>query len=116
MALTGCGSSREIALGAEDDGTSIELEQGQTLAITLESNPTTGYGWARDPTQTDDVLVQVGEPEYKSKSNLIGGGGAETLRFRAEAPGETTLSLVYRRPWEEDAKPAQTYTLVVSVR
>lgn len=116
LTLTGCGLGKEIALGAKDNGTQLELEQGQTLAITLDSNPTTGYSWARDPNQVDDILVQVGEAEYKSKSNLIGGGGIETLRFRADAPGKTTLALIYRRPWEEGTKPAEVYTLEISVR
>jgi len=116
LTLAGCGSSKEITLGAKDNGTQIELEQGQTLAIALDSNPTTGYSWARDPAKAGDVLVQVGEAEYKSQSKLVGGGGIETLRYRADAPGKTTLTLIYRRPWEEGAKPAQTYTLEVSVR
>jgi inhibitor of cysteine peptidase len=92
------------------------LEQGQTLAITLDSNPSTGYGWAQDNAQASDVLVQIGEPEFKSGSNRLGAGGTETLRFRADRPGETTLTLVYRRPWQKDAKPAETYTVQVSVR
>ena len=86
------------------------------MAITLDSNPTTGFSWAQSEDQPGDVLVPIGEPEFKSKSNLVGSGGTETLRFRADRPGETTLTLAYRRPWEKDTKPADTYTLVVSVR
>jgi len=111
----GCGS-REVQLDDGDNGKQIELEEGQTLAITVESNPSTGYSWARQDDPPDDVLVLVGEPEYRAKSTLPGGGGTETLRFRAERPGTTTLELIYRRPWEEDADPAATYTLTVSVR
>ena len=114
--LTGCGSSNEIALGAKDDGTQIELERGQILAVTLDSNPTTGYGWARDPAQSDETLILVGEPEYKSNSNLIGGGGTETLRFRANASGTVTLDLIYRRPWEKEVKPAGSFAVEVTVR
>ena len=117
LALTltaGCGS-REVALDDRDNRKQIELKQGQTLAITLESNPSTGFSWTQQDDQPGDVLVLVGEPEYRSKSTLPGGGGTETLRFRAERPGTTTLQLIYRRPWEEDAQPAATYTLTVSV-
>jgi inhibitor of cysteine peptidase len=114
--LAGCGSAREVRAGGQDNGTQIELEQGQTLAITLDSNPTTGFSWVQDNAQGSDVLVQIGEPEFNSRSNRLGSGGTETLRFRADRPGETTLTLTYRRPWEKDAKPAETYTLEVSVR
>ena len=60
----------------------------QSLAIALESNPTTGY--QRDVAESPDVhvLEQVGEIEYKSESNLAGAGGA----------GRTALKMVYLRP------------------
>lgn len=117
LALTaGCGSKGEIAIGEKETGTRVELDQGQTLSITLSSNPSTGYSWAQDEGQSGDVLVLIGEPEFKSQSNLLGSGGTETLRFRADRPGEATLELVYRRPWEKGVEPAATYSVTVTVR
>lgn len=112
----GCSSAQEVALGEANDRTQVELEKGQTLAITLNANPSTGYGWARDAAKTDEILVMVGEPTFKSKSRRLGGGGTEMLRFRADHPGTTTLKLVYHRLSEKEAQPAETYTLHVTVR
>jgi len=114
--LSGCGS-QEVSLGAEDNGGQVTLEQGQTLAISLESNPTTGYGWQVLEMEAA-VLQQSGEVEYKQSSGsegLVGAGGVETLRFEALAAGQTTLTLGYMRPWES-VPPVETFTLQVTVQ
>ncbi len=115
-ALSGCGS-QEVSLGAEDNGGQVTLKQGQTLAISLESNPTTGYSW--QVLEMDAaVLQQSGETEYKQSpgsEGLVGAGGVETLRFEALAAGQTTLTLGYMRAWES-VPPVETFTVQVIVR
>ncbi|MFZ5818396.1 MAG: protease inhibitor I42 family protein [Chloroflexota bacterium] len=114
--LSGCGS-REVSLGAEDNGGQATLEQGQTLAISLESNPTTGYSW--QALEIDAALLrQSGEAEYKQSpgsEGLVGAGGVETLRFEALAAGQTRLTLGYMRAWES-VPPVETFTVQVIVR
>jgi hypothetical protein len=48
---TACGSSGQVELTAADDGRQIELNSGQTLVVSLESNPSTGYSWERASTR-----------------------------------------------------------------
>jgi len=48
----------EVNVDEEDDGSQVELEQGQILVVTLESNPTTGYSWEVVETQ-ESILKQV---------------------------------------------------------
>jgi inhibitor of cysteine peptidase len=112
------GGEPVTVLGAEDNGSQVELNTGQVLEVTLESNPTTGYSW--EVTEVDEaVLTQIGEVEFQEApaegEPLVGGGGTETLRF-ASATGETTLTLVYHRPWEKDVEPLETFTVQVVVR
>ena len=107
-----------LVLGAEDNGEQVQLASGQVLEVTLESNPTTGYSW--EVSDVDGtVLSQVGEAEFreapKESEEMVGVGGTETLRF-SSAAGETTLTLVYHRPWEEDVDPLETFTVEVVVR
>ncbi|MFN2156249.1 MAG: protease inhibitor I42 family protein [Anaerolineae bacterium] len=107
-----------VVLGADDDGTAIELNAGQMLMVTLESNPTTGYSW--EVSEVDrSVLSQVGEAEFqeapKEDEQMVGVGGTETFRF-ASAPGSTTLTLVYHRSWETNVEPVDTFTVEVTVR
>jgi len=114
-ALSACGASNEVKLDVGDDGSQVELNAGQTLVVSLEGNPTTGYTW--EAAELDEqVLQQVGEAEFKPESDAIGAGGMQTLRFETVNSGQTTLNLVYRRPWEEDVEPSETFSVQVVVR
>jgi inhibitor of cysteine peptidase len=112
------GGEQPIVLGAEDNDSQVELTSGQVLEVTLASNPTTGYSW--EVSEVDEtVLTQVGEVEFQQApaegEPVTGAGGTETFRFAASA-GETTLTLVYHRPWEKDVEPLETFTVQVVVR
>lgn len=110
-----CGSSN-VRVGASEDGGQIELAQGQVLVIELESNPTTGYQWTVEEVDVS-ILKQLGDAQYERTGPAMpGAGGSETFRFEAVAAGETTLRLIYHRPWEEGVAPGQTFTLEVIVR
>jgi len=111
--VAGCGY-KTVKATSEDDGDQVMLDVGQTLAISLEGNPTTGYTW--EAAELDEGVLEQGETEYKASSKAIGAGGTETLQFKAIRAGEVALQLVYHRPWEKDVKPAKTYTLKVTVR
>ena len=112
----------DVVLSAEDDGSVVELGEGQALVVTLESNPTTGYSWEVSEVD-EDVLMQIGDSEFKEAAasaaaegeQVVGAGGTETFYF-ASAPGETTLTLVYHRPWEEDVEPEEIFSVEVIVR
>jgi serine/threonine protein kinase/predicted secreted protein len=93
-------SSAPIVLTMEDSEKTIRLRPGGILSITLDSNPSTGYSWEVDSID-NQVLDQVGEPEFKPDGNAPGSGGKVSLKFIALKPGETILRLVYKRPWEQ---------------
>ena len=116
--LTGCGSTGDdILLDADDNGRQIALKKGQTIAISLASNPTTGYSWQVVPLD-GGVLAQVGEAKFDEKArdkDVVGAGGTETLRFEAKKPGQAMIELAYRRPWEKSEKPIETFSVQVTV-
>lgn len=96
-----------------DDGRAIALAAGDTLIVELEGNPTTGYTWELEAID-ESILSLVGEPDYRSDSDLVGSPGAFTFTFEAAEPGETALRLVYLRPWE-DVEPIQTFSVSITV-
>lgn len=117
--LTGGCSANEVRLNDTQNGTQKELTRDQVLFIALESNPTTGYSW--QVSEIDQAIFrQVGDAGYKSSASgnppMVGAGGTETFRFEPVSAGNTTLKLVYRRPWEKDVPPIKTYTVQVTVR
>ena len=113
---TGCTPQQEVKASIADDGREKQLKKGQTLVITLEGNPTTGYSWEAAEPLDEQVLQQAGEPEFKAESDALGAGGVQVLRFEAVNAGKTTLKLVYHRPWEEGVEPLETYSIEVVVR
>lgn len=115
FAAAGCGSGGEVKIGDTDDGGQVPLEVGQTLVLSLDSNPTTGYQW--EITELDEAILKQTGHEYEADQPvLIGSGGKEVWRFQAQSPGSTTLSLGYRRSWEEGVEPIQTFSVEVVVR
>lgn len=103
--------------GAQNNKLHKELRTsvGKELAITLESNKTTGFQWqlAEPP---DRKVLEFVRAEYMSENaNLVGAGGKEIWIFKAVACGKAIVSLEYARPWEKDIPPIKKEVFVVTV-
>ena len=120
VVLAGCAGQQKpvVTLDDADDCSPLKLTQGQELVLTLPSNPTTGFRWElRNPAAS--VLKRLGPEVYSNSeedSGLVGSGGESTWRFRVAASGDDRLELVYRRPWEKDAEPAESFSCTIQVR
>jgi C1A family cysteine protease/predicted secreted protein len=116
----------EIVIDREHEDGEVQLHEGETLVIRLESNPSTGYGWeVGQPLLSSDslpVLQQTGD-EYQPREELgpsyaegdgplLGAPMTQVLRFQALRAGQTSLDLVYRRPWE-DVPPLDSFSIKV---
>jgi inhibitor of cysteine peptidase len=103
---------REVQLTDADNDKTIELKNRQVLSITLAANPTTGYTW--EVVEGDErVVLQLGEIEFKPESEAIGAGGVQIIRLEVMNAGQTTLKLVYHRPWETGVEPLKTFSIQV---
>ena len=123
-ALGGCGqmpdadttSAHTVTLTASGPAT---LAVGDTLAITLAANPSTGYSWTLATAPDAAVLAAAGEPAYTPDRTdgppMPGAGGKTTFRLVAAGVGTTRVVLTYRRGWETDVPPAETVTVDVTV-
>jgi inhibitor of cysteine peptidase len=98
-----------------DNGKPVALKIGETLAITLDSNPSTGYSW-QVSTMKRAILQQQGEPQYTPPAQpMPGAGGQHTFQFVAVGAGRSTLTLVYKRSFEPNVAPVQTFSIHVTV-
>lgn len=117
LAAAGCGSSGDpavVQLTEADDGSTISMDVGETLVVTLESNPSTGYVWdVVDPLPVQ--LEPAGEPELlpAEDEDLVGAPGSQEFTFDVVAGGSGRLRLVYVRPWEDEVEPAETFEVTV---
>ena len=109
--------AESVEVNEDDNRGQVELERGQILVVTLESNPSTGYRWEQAE-QYKSILLQLGEVEFKSSDTgnppTVGAGGWEIFRFRAVSPGQISLLFFYHRSWE-DAEPVETFSIKVTV-
>ena len=109
LLLAACGGPA----GSQETG-GVQVKEGRVFEVSLEANPTTGYLWeVRD---IDEQVLQLVREEFLSDSSAIGAGGTSVFSFKAVGRGQTTLTLVYRRPWEKDVEPIEVHTVEVSVR
>jgi inhibitor of cysteine peptidase len=111
------GSAEGIVVGVRDGET--RLRSGQTLAIALPSNGSTGYAWRL--AEFDSAILARGEPFGNEVTNAhpvgtVGVPGETRWQFRATARGQTTLVFAYARPWEAGTRPAETARYTVTVR
>lgn len=102
-------------LEEKDAGSTVVIQSGETLTISLQGNPSTGYMW--EVTHVDEgILAQTGKAEFIPDSeDRRGAGGRVMIRFKAVHTGETTLMLIYHRSFEKNRPPLKTFEVTVSV-
>ena len=102
-------------LTAADNDKTIKVTIGQELAMTLEANPTTGYTWVVAEPMDEQIIRQTGEIEFVPESEALGAGGVQIITFEVVGAGQTTLKLIYHRPWES-VEPLQTFSVTLIAR
>ena len=112
---TQSGPASPKKIGERENGSTVALQAGGELDITLDANATTGFRW--EIAAADAAIARpMGEPEYKPQGTALGSGGQTTFRFEAVAPGQTIVKLIYHRPFEQGVPPARTFQVNVVVK
>ena len=98
----------------------VNLGVGQTMDISLDSNPTAGFRWFLS--QTPDPSVVVVETHAfmpdREAGGLAGADGREIFAIRGVSPGFSEMVLEYARSWERERgkPPAKIHRITVRVR
>jgi predicted secreted protein len=107
--------AKTINLTNADSGKTIKANVGDTIAIKLKANPTTGYIWS-PVKQAEGSAVQFKSRKYLSSATRIpmpGRGGQTAFTYSVTKAGKTVITLNHRRPWEKNKKPASTFTVTI---
>jgi predicted secreted protein len=98
-------------------GNTAELAIGDTLVVQIPTIPTEGFSWMAQDLNTN-ILIQQGEPLYKTQTGPDAGGGMTVLTFKAVGSGETQLNLDYAKPGSgrEPGLTKDTFGITVIVR
>ena len=113
LSLLACRVTGMVQVDKSANNTETVLAAGQTLEISLAENPTTGFRWE---------LKAAGEPACAARGDTfdapspgVGKSGTRRWRFEAVGKGTGNIELIYRRSWEQDKPPAETFRLTVRV-
>ena len=109
LLVAGCGGGVKTYT---DSGQTINTGVNQEFVIALDSNPTTGYIWQAS---YDESLLQLVGKSYEmgkaAEQGAVGAGGVEYFQFKALKTGETEITLVYKRPWEEETLDQKVFAV-----
>ena len=104
-----------VTVTGTDSGRVVNLKTGDTLAVRLASNPSTGYSWDVSKGKADVLLERNKVFERGAADSPLGTGGTDVWMFEAVKEGKQKVTFTYRRPWEKGASAAKTvwYSIVV---
>jgi inhibitor of cysteine peptidase len=115
--MTACSSlPKQVSADASSSGKQIEIAVGGSIAVTLDSNATTGYSWELKGISNPAILEKTDNKYEAPTSELIGAGGKEVWTFKALKAGTTTLNMEYSQPWEGGQKGANSFSVTVVVK
>lgn len=103
----------QTTLTNADAGRTVAANVGDTVVLSLDENPTTGYLWKIE--EIDSSVLELAADDYQSGGGGIGGGGRRKLEFKAVQAGTSPLRLKCVRQWEPD-NPSGTFSATVEVR
>jgi inhibitor of cysteine peptidase len=83
---------------AAQTGTTVEAAVGDTIVVSLEANPTTGYTWEFTAGDT----ISIAGSKYVADPNpdgLSGVGGTQLVTLTVTKAGASDLTGMYRQQW-----------------
>ena len=92
---------------------SVTVAAGDTLAVTLAENPTTGFRWTLD--RLTGPMTLISSTFEAPAAPKPGAGGRRTFVLRADAQGVAEVRLSHARPWEAADAGLQRRSLHVTI-
>jgi len=96
------------------DGREVTIAVGEIVEISLAENPTTGFRW--DLEVKPEPACTLVRSTFEPATGPPGKGGTHRWQFRAVRSGTGEIVLEYRRPWERNTPPGQTFKLSLRVQ
>ena len=96
--LFSCNSQKNI-------NADFEVNKNQVFEISLKSNPSTGYSWKWMKDKSSSVIDSINSTYVatKVKEEIVGSGGNEIWKFKANESGIDTLKFEYCRSWDKNS-------------
>ena len=93
----------------------ISVNVGQEFVIALDENPSTGYTWQEE---FDDSFLELVADKYEpplepkeGEPPIVGAPGTRIFEFKALKEGQTEITTILKRPWEEEFVESRMFTV-----
>ena len=95
----------------------VEVNTGDSVTVTLCSNPTTGFQWSESAQISDQTVLEQVDHEFvpPEAKGVEGAAGKEVWTFKALKKGTVTTFLEYSRPWVEEDALHWTVTITTTI-
>ena len=103
-----------IVVNITDNGKTIPVALGDTIEVTLDENPTTGFQWNATTTPGLAIITDRFEPSDTSEG-IAGAGGIHIWELQATQSGLQNFSAVYKQSWMPDSPDDERYVIFVQV-
>lgn len=106
-----------VKLTQNADGKVLTMEKGSLMALKLDSNPSTGFGWEMQLDKAHEgKLVKVGSSFVMPHAGdqRVGTPGSEITFYAAREAGTYNVTMAYKRPWEK--RPVNSFAFTVIVK
>jgi inhibitor of cysteine peptidase len=109
-------SQPKITLTKADSGKTITVHVGDKIAITLPENPSTGYTWAIDQTNSN-ILKSLSSTYTQNPAHKPSAGvpGNRTFLFQVQQPGTVHLRLKQWRSREGNKSITDRFDVTINV-
>ncbi len=91
-----------------DSGSTVNVNPGDTVILTLVENPSTGFRWFMDASR--GLILRSDEYE-PSGTGLIGAAGKRTWTYTVSVSGMLSISGIYKQGWMPTTGQENTFTL-----
>ena len=108
-----------VKIDKSSNGKTIKLALNQQLEVVLDGNPSTGFAWKN--VTKDKGACMNGPMGFSSQAMrggrrpICGAPGKFIAKYYFEKEGTYTVKLEYVRPFGNNQKPAETFTVKVKV-
>lgn len=114
MRIGEAGRLMQIAkLTQNASGKILKLENCGLIALKLDSNPSTGYGWEMNCNSPAVVKVGSSFTIPSGKDSMTGVQGTEIIVLAVTKPGTYDIRMDYKRAWEKMRLHSFNFTVIV---
>lgn len=94
----------------KDSGSTVKVNPGDTIILTLVENPSTGFRWFMDASRG---LILKSDEYEPSGSGLIGAAGKRTWTYTVSVSGMLSISGIYKQGWMPSTGNEDTFSLTL---